>query len=154
MSRQHPRHGPARALLPGQGAHTGLSAEDSGVGWGRLLWDAAAMGAVTRHSETQRAGGSVHRNAMVWVIPWEFAREAGFTLLPYELTADKALSKFFRWISSPCRFSAADSKPCFLVFSPLMEMQPQVPPQPILAPAWSKALSSPALSAAEHQQSA
>lgn len=86
--------------------------------------------AVTRQSETQRAGGPVHSSAVGWVIPRESAIEAGFRLSPMNLLWIRHYQKFFRWISSPCRFSAADAKPCFLVFSPLMEVQPQVPPQP------------------------
>lgn len=62
------------------------------------------------------AGSPVHRNAMVRVIPWEFAIEADFQLFPYGLTMDKVLSKVLQMDLFPPSFSAAESKPCSLSF--------------------------------------
>lgn len=50
---------------------------------GMALQDPGAMGAAhVAECKTGTAGGPVHRNAMVWVIPWEFAIEADFRLFP------------------------------------------------------------------------
>lgn len=79
---------------------------------------------------TGTAGSSVHRNAVVWVIPWEFAIEADFRLFPCVLAVDKALLKVLQVDSPPApQLLYTESKPCSLVFSPILEVQPRAPPR-------------------------
>jgi len=60
------------------------------------------MGAAcTAESSTGSAGSPAHRNAVVWVIPWEFATEADFRLFSYGLATDKALSEVLQTDFSP-----------------------------------------------------
>lgn len=72
-----------------QSAFQGEESEQCGMG--TALQDPGALGA----AHTGTAGGPVHRNAVIWVIPWEFAIKADFRLLLYGQIAIKSSSDGF-----------------------------------------------------------
>jgi len=118
-------------------------------GWGCFC---RTLGQWVLHAQQKAALGvqAALRTEMPWsgLFHGSLQQKQILDFSPMDLLQIKHSQKSFRQIFLPLSFAAAESKPCSLVFSPLLEVQPQAPSWPDPGTSWehSSVLSTPSSS--------